>query len=207
MRLLFQGDSITDAFRRPDEINPAFQLGNGYVFLLASGLACEYPHRPLVFLNRGVSGNRVADLKSRWREDAHALRPDVLTLLVGVNDTLASMQGASGCADDQFEETYQWLIDSIRSECPRIRLVLMEPFLLQVGDVEPEWRDHLAPRRAAIRRIARASSATFIPLQEIFDTAAKESPAAHWSYDGIHPTHAGFQLIANNWKNQCLKLL
>ena len=206
MRLLFQGDSITDAFRKPDELNPAFQLGNGFVFLLASELACEHPDRPWAFLNRGVSGNRVEDLKARWHEDAIALRPDVLTLLVGVNDTLAAMQGGRCSSDDHFEETYQWLLDSLRAECPEIRFILMEPFLLQVGRVQPEWRDHLEPRQAAIRRIASVASAGFIPLQQIFDCAARETGGAHWSYDGIHPTHAGFQLIANTWRNQCLTL-
>ena len=207
MRLLFQGDSITDAFRKPDELNPAYQLGNGYVFLLASELACKHPDRPWVFLNRGVSGNRVDDLKARWREDAITLRPDVLTLLVGVNDTLAPMQGGQSSSDDHFEETYQWLLDSLRAECPETRLILMEPFLLPVGSVQPEWRDHLAPRQAAIRSIARVASAVFVPLQQIFDSAARETGGAHWSYDGIHPTHAGFQLIANTWKNQCLTIL
>jgi len=76
MRILFQGDSITDAFRKPEEINPAFQLGNGYAFLVGARLAADHPDRPYEFLNRGVSGQRVQDLAARWQPDALDLRPD-----------------------------------------------------------------------------------------------------------------------------------
>jgi lysophospholipase L1-like esterase len=88
MKILFQGDSITDAFRKPEEINPAFQLGNGYAFLVAARLGARHPERHFEFINRGVSGHTVQDVEKRWQADCLDYHPDLLSLLIGVNNII-----------------------------------------------------------------------------------------------------------------------
>jgi lysophospholipase L1-like esterase len=199
MKILFQGDSITDAFRKPEEINPAYQLGNGYVFLIASRLSARFPQKNWEFINRGVSGNKILDLKKRWENDALDIRPDVLTLLIGVNDTLAAMQGPSSLTDDEFSSAYRMILHETRQQFPKINLILMEPFLLEVGEVQKSWCDHLRPRQRMIQEVAKETMSTFIPTQDLFNNASRLREPAFWSYDGIHPTHAGFQLLADAW--------
>ena len=199
MKILFQGDSITDAFRKPDEINPAYQLGNGYVLLIAAQLAARFPEKHWDFVNRGVSGNKILDLKNRWANDVLAIRPDVLTIFVGVNDTLAAMQGQPSTNEQEFASAYQFLLQETRQHLPDTRFVLMEPFLLEVGEVRKSWCDHLRSRQLLVQAIASETMSDFVPTQQIFDNASKIREPAFWSYDGIHPTHAGFQLLADAW--------
>jgi lysophospholipase L1-like esterase len=199
LKILFQGDSITDAFRRPEELNPAFQLGNGYAFLAASHLALHYPECCWEFFNRGISGQGVLALRKRWSRDAIEIRPDVLSLLIGVNDTIQFQKGASKLSDPEFAEHYAWLVDSLREENPSMAVVLMEPFLLEVGEVTRDWIRHLEPRQKFVRDYAAHCGAAFIPLQSLFEAASERAPAEFWAYDGIHPTHAGFALVAEAW--------
>lgn len=200
MKILFQGDSITDAFRRPEEINPAFQLGNGYAFLVAARLGVEFPRAGLEFVNRGISGNTLRNVADRWDKDTLDAGPDLFSLLIGVNDTLRAVNGGTGgLTDREFESLYASLLTNLRKKNPSVRLILIEPFLLPAGRVTPDWQAHLAPRREAVRRLAVQFDANFLPAQGLYDRALDRAPAAYWSYDGIHPTHAGFALLADAW--------
>jgi lysophospholipase L1-like esterase len=199
MKILFQGDSITDAFRKPDEINSAYQLGNGYVFLIAAQLAARFPEKNWDFVNRGVCGNKILDLKNRWANDVLMIRPNVLTIFIGVNDTLAAMQGQPSTNEQEFASAYQFLLQETRQHLPDTRFVLVEPFLLEVGEVRKNWCDHLRSRQLLVQSIASETMSDFVPTQQIFDNASKIREPAFWSYDGIHPTHAGFQLLADAW--------
>jgi lysophospholipase L1-like esterase len=199
MKVLFQGDSITDAFRKPEEINPAYQLGNGYAFLVASRLGARHPERNLEFINRGISGNRVQDLAARWQTDALDLGPDVVSLLIGVNNCIHRDNGQPEISDAEILALYRGLLEQMLSQNPTGRFLLLEPFLLQAGTVTDETAAWLRPIQKGIATIARDFDAPLIPLQNIFDRALSRAPAAYWSYDGIHPTHAGFQLIADAW--------
>lgn len=199
MKILFQGDSITHAFRKEEELNPAFQLGNGYVFLAASRLDARFPDRGLQFFNRGVCGDGVNRLRARWQGDALDLAPDCLSLLLGVNDTVNAMNGTENLSDEEFAHIYSTLISEFVGKYPEAKVILLEPFLLETGAVTAEWKDHLRPRQAFVREFAAREGYNFIPLQGIFDAARDRAPAAFWAWDGIHPTHAGFQLIADAW--------
>lgn len=199
MKILFQGDSITDAFRKPDELNTAFQLGNGYAFLVASRLAEKFPDRNWQFFNRGISGHGVKALRRRWEADALELCPDILSLLIGVNDTLQFQRGTSQLSDDEFALNYAWLVDSLLAANQKMKMILLEPFLLPVGEVTDDWSQHLLARQRFVRDYAARKGAVFLPLQTILDDACHRAPAAYWAYDGIHPTHAGFSLIADAW--------
>jgi len=189
--ILFQGDSITNAFRRPEEINNAFQLGAGYALLIAARLLLERPADQLTFLNRGVSGDTVQKLADRWRADCLELRPTVLSILVGINDT--------GTPLPEFTATYREILQTTRRELPVVRLVLCEPYALPCGQITPARTAELQLRQAVVRQLAAEFAATFVPLQAPFTDAAARTRPEDWAYDGIHATAAGFALIAREW--------
>ena len=198
-RILFQGDSITDAFRKPDEINNAYQLGAGYVLLIAAQVLATRPRDELLFLNRGISGQRAADLLARWQTDCLELQPTVLSLLVGVNDTAHYLGGNASAAPAEYGATYRQLLELTRRATPTIRFILCEPFVLRTGRVTEDWVRDLVVRRALVKDLAREYNAVFVPFQAAFDKAVTQTPAAYWSYDGVHPTAAGFGLMARVW--------
>lgn len=191
--LLFQGDSITDAFRKPEEINLSFQLGSGYAFLIASRLLVERPRDGLRFLNRGVSGNTVAKVLDRWDADCIALQPDLISVLAGVNDTL------SGVPHTGTETAYRLLLEKTRSALPCARLVLCEPFLLPCGQITSDKIQDIAPRQHLVKTLAAEFGAVFVPLQGAFTAALQAAPPEFWAYDGIHVTPAGAAIIAREW--------
>jgi lysophospholipase L1-like esterase len=199
MKILFQGDSITDAFRKAEELNPAFQLGNGYAFLVAARLGAQFPERKFEFVNRGVSGESVHAVASRWQRDALDLRPDLLSLLIGANNIIQQQNGVKGPSDAEVLDCYRGMLGQMRTQNPHVRFILLEPYLLEAGDVTREWQAMLRPLQDGIAAIAAELGAPFIPLQRIFDEALSLAPSGYWAYDGIHATHAGFQLIADVW--------
>lgn len=207
MKILFQGDSITDAFRRPDETNPAYQLGNGYVFLVASRLGLDHPNRHFQFVNRGVSGEGSVDLLRRWEEDAIKVRPDVLSLLVGINDVVHHFSGRSPTSAEQYEINFRHLLGRIRTSNPVVHFILLEPFLLPSEDKRQSWMEMVIALQQVVKALAAEYGATYIALQKPFEEACAVRPAEYWSYDGIHPTHAGFQLIADAWLREAKEVL
>lgn len=188
-RILFQGDSITDGNRGRDR-DPNHILGHGYVFIIAARHGAAYPEARLEFLNRGVSGNTVADLERRWREDALDLHPDVLSVLVGINDYW------HGIAPERYADTFARIIDQAVAANPRIRLVLGEPF--HVGPDRPDAE--LRRRQEMVARMAERQGAAFVRFQHALDEAAQRAPAEYWVWDGIHPTYRGHQIMADAWE-------
>ena len=200
--VLFQGDSITDAGRNAQspDANSAGALGNGYPYLVAAAALAAHPDRALRFYNRGVSGNKVPDLEQRWSTDTIALRPDVLSILVGVNDFWHKLsKGYTGTVAD-YEKQYAALLDETRRALPSVRLIVLEPFVLHTGAVTAEWFPEFDARRAAAARVAARAGATFVPLQKIFDERAKTAAPQYWAADGVHPTAAGHAVIAEQWR-------
>jgi lysophospholipase L1-like esterase len=194
-RILFQGDSITDGNRgrSPD---PNHILGHGYAFLVAAEYGAWYAERNLTFLNRGVSGNTVPDLAKRWKQDTLDLEPDILSILIGVNDH------SRGIPLDQFEQGYDRLLADTVAANPKIRLVLCEPFVLPVGRLKAGYDAALADiraRQAVVARLAEKYHAARVSFQPVFEAACKRAPAEHWIWDGVHPTYSGHQLMADEW--------
>ncbi len=194
-RILFQGDSITDGNRgrSPD---PNHILGHGYAFLVAARYGAAFPERNLDFLNRGISGNTVRDLAKRWQPDTLDLKPDILSILVGVNDH------GRGVPLDQFEQDYDRLLADTVAANPRIRLVLCAPFLLPVGRMKEKYAEKFADiqaRQAIVARLAAKHHAALVRFQPVFDAACGKAPAEHWIWDGVHPTYSGHQLMADEW--------
>ena len=194
-RILFQGDSITDTDRGADGA-PDAGLGHGYAHLVATRLRADAPELRLVFGNRGISGNTIHDLAARWQEDTIALRPDVLSILIGINDTTAEM------AFDEFEAAYDHLLEQTKAALPNVRLVLCEPFALLPRESDGRanvWETDVRQRARIVEKLAAKYHAPFVRFQKVFDGALKNAPADYWLYDGLHPTHAGHQLMADEW--------
>ena len=200
--ILFQGDSITDTGRNRGvaAANSASGLGTGYPLLVASAVLKTNAGRGLRFYNRGVSGDRVPDLAARWQADTIALAPDVLSILVGVNDYWHKrMRGYAGTVSD-YENGYFALLEETRRALPEVRFILLEPFILKAGSVDASWFPEFDQRRAAAERVARRIGATFVPLQSHFNDLTSTAPPVYWAADGVHPTLAGHEVIAERWR-------
>lgn len=198
--ILFQGDSITDDGRdkKLQEANHAKSLGRGYPALAAGQLLGAYPELGLKIHNRGISGNKVPDLAARWQADAIDLKPDILSILIGVNDlwhTLAFGQKYKGTVAD-YETGYRALLERTQKEVPGVRIVICEPFTLRTSD---DFKV-LAEYRAVAKKLAGEMKLTFVPFQSVFDEATKAAPAEFWLWDGIHPSPAGHALMLQAWR-------
>ena len=198
---LFQGDSITDCHRDRSVAGPneAAGLGTGYPLLVASRLLSENPASGLRVLNRGISGNTVPDLDARWQADALDLAPDVLSILIGVNDIWHKLNGTFQGTVESYEAGYDALLARTRQALPRVRLVVLEPFVLRTGAVTDAWFPEFDQRRAAAARVAQRVGATFLRLHAMFERLATQAPPAYWAADGVHPTVAGHGAIARAW--------
>jgi lysophospholipase L1-like esterase len=208
--LLFQGDSITHSFRLDEYYKPIDcpLLGPGYVFLIAAALGRRYPRAGFRILNRGIGGNGVDDVNARWKRDCLDLQPAMLSILLGVNDANPSRQPEQ--SPEQFEAGYRELLLSARAQNPAVQLILLEPFGLKLPAGEhsfpvmsDDWRTRLFPRQRIVRQLASEFDGSFVSLQSIFDAATVEAAAEHWAIDGIHPSAAGNQLIADAWLTAC----
>jgi lysophospholipase L1-like esterase len=204
--ILFQGDSITDTQRNRDVALPnhGHALGNGYVNLIASTLLHHYPTSGLQIYNRGISGNRVVDLYARWRIDAINLRPNVISILIGVNDTWHHFGSDNGVEVDRYAQVYRMLLEYTRQQLSDTQFVLCEPFVLPCGVVQPAWQEEMAARQQIVRTLAADFDAIFVPFQAQFDRVANTPSPAYWLGDGVHPTPAGHHLMAETWRQSVL---
>jgi len=192
-RILFQGDSITDG-NRGRSADPNHILGHGYCFIIAAKYGAQYAERNLLFMNRGISGNTVSNLQARWQKDTLDLKPDVLSILIGINDHNKVPLG-------QYEQMYDRLLTETKSALPNIKFVLCEPFYLpKGGHREGDARDQdVRNRQAVVARLAEKHHAALVRLQHVFDEACQRAPAEYWIWDGVHPTYSGHQLLAEEW--------
>jgi lysophospholipase L1-like esterase len=194
-RILFQGDSITDG-NRGRNTDPNHILGHGYQALISSRYGADFPESNLTFINRGISGHRVSDLARRWQTDTIELKPDILSILVGINDL------NSGVSAQQFEQQYDQLLAETIKSLPNVRLVLGEPFGLPVGRKKSNWETHriqLEERIAIVNKLGQKYHAPVVHYQKMFQNATNQAPAEYWIWDGVHPTYAGHQLMADEW--------
>lgn len=200
--ILFQGDSITDAGRnkgREDNVNDSAALGKGYAYLVAAQLLADRPGDGLRIYNRGISGNKVFQLADRWEKDCLALKPDVLSILIGVNDIWHALNGKYEGTVEKYENDYRALLGRTRRELPNLKLVICEPFVLRCGAVDEKWFPEFDRYRAAARKMSQEFNTLFVPYQSMFDKACKQAPPAYWAADGVHPSMAGASLMAQTW--------
>lgn len=188
-KILFQGDSITDGNRGRSN-DPNHILGHGYVFIIAARHGATFADRQLEFINRGVSGNTVLDLEKRWQRDALDLHPDMLSILIGVNDHGKKVEL------DYYQQAYERILLAAKAANPAIKLVLCAPF------VKPQspMPDSILKRQEIVARLAKKHGAALVEFQPVFDAATKRAPADYWIWDNVHPTYRGHQLMADEWE-------
>lgn len=202
--ILFQGDSITDCGRSRE--NFAY-VGDGYPLLIKAQLGFENPEE-YEFQNRGISGNRIVDVYARIKADIINLKPDYMSILIGVNDVWHEFGGHNGVDAEKFEKIYCMLIEEIREALPDIKIMILEPFCLRAAATEntedepDKWNIfnfEVKKRAEKAKAIAERYNLKFIPLQDKFNKAAETTENTYWLRDGVHPTPMGHELIKREW--------
>lgn len=200
--ILFQGDSITDAGRKRSDqnFNTVNHLGFGYVLHAAAKLLTAQAAQQLKIYNKGISGNKVYQLADRWVDDCLGLKPNVLSILIGVNDYWHKHNGQYSGTPSVYENDFRALLERTKTSLPNIQLVIGEPFAVRnVKAVDETWYPEFDEYRVAAKKIAKEFGAVFIPYQSVFDEAVKTVPGSYWTPDGVHPTLPGAKLMADAW--------
>lgn len=195
---LFQGDSITHGGRGMDPNDLNHVMGHGFASIIAGRIGADFPEKHIVFYNRGLIGHKVTDLEARWQSDTLDLKPDVLTILIGINDSDSLRNDPkNGVSIEVYEKTYRNLLEQVKAQNPKVLFVLGEPFILPMEE-EVNKRD-VAARSAVVRKLAADYNAVFVPFQKVFNKALSRAPEKYWIWDHIHPTIAGHELMAREW--------
>jgi lysophospholipase L1-like esterase len=201
--IVFQGDSITDWGRNKNEeneVNKQSQLGNGYVLFTAAHILANHAEKELNIYNRGISGNKVFQLAERWDKDCLDLKPNILSILIGVNDFWHTKSHNYTGTIVEYEAGYRNLLAHTLQALPDVKIVICEPFIIHGGSaLDDTWERDFAPYRATAKALAREFDLTLVPFQSVFNEALKAAGADYWGPDGVHPSMAGAQLMAQAW--------
>lgn len=204
--ILFQGDSITDCGR--DRNVGATNLGNGYPNLVMAAISANYPYE-YKFFNKGIGGNRIVDVYARIKADIINLKPDYMSILIGINDCWHEYTTQNGVDAEKFEMIYGLLIEEVKKALPDLKIIILEPFVLPgsatITDEEhpgrwEHFKNECTKRRWAAKKIADKYGLTYVPLQDLFNKVNSDAPEmGYWLRDGVHPTAAGHELIKREW--------
>ena len=200
MRILFFGDSITDMSRNRDADFAFNSYGYGYSLFVAGELHFNAPQQYEI-INRGIGGHRIVDLYARVKKDVWNLKPDVLSILIGVNDVWHELYGENGVDIRRFDKMYRMLIEDTKKVLPNLKIIICEPFVLKESATEEKYEEFLQVKEyaKAVKKIAKDYNLPFLPLQEKFDELAEKYGVQYYLSDGVHPSVAGAKLIANEW--------
>jgi len=202
LKILFQGDSITDAGRDRSGYyaNHSRGMGNGYVYQAVSDLLGQNPSAGLKCYNRGISGHKVFQLANRWEDDCLQLKPDVLSILIGVNDFWHTLSHNYKGTAKTFDSDLRALLSRTKEQLPNVKLILCEPFAVAGGSAISEvWFPTFNDYQKSVKSIAADFDASFVPFQKVFDEALKVAPVDYWCPDGVHPSIAGSYLMKEAW--------
>ncbi len=204
MTVLFQGDSITDAGRKKDQesqdtpnMQPGF--GGGYAWMTAAALLTSPGGDTLKCYNRGISGNKVYQLAERWDKDCLDLKPNVVSILIGVNDIWHRINGKYDGTVETYEKDFRALLKRTKDALPDVTLVICEPFVLKCGAVNDKWFPDFDGFRESSAKLSKEFGTLFVPFQSMFDEAVKYAPPEHWAGDGVHPSPHGAALMSSTW--------
>lgn len=200
--ILFQGDSITDAGRDRSRYYPNQTpgLGRGYVYQIVADLMAHSPRKNLKCYNRGISGNKVYQLAARWNDDCINLKPDVLSILIGVNDFWHTLGSDYDGTPEVFKKDLRALLQRTKEHLPEVKIILGEPFAVTGGTaITKEWQYGFPPYQIAVKELADEFNTAFIPYQKVFDDALDKGPVEHWCPDGVHPSISGSFLMKDAW--------
>ncbi|MBQ9778216.1 MAG: lysophospholipase [Clostridia bacterium] len=202
MKILFFGDSITDAGRNKEKnaqsSNSAY--GCGYVMQVAGRL---FEKSPVDYdiVNRGISGHRIVDLYARVKKDVWNEAPDLLSILIGINDIWHEVEVQNGVDLERFERIYRMLIEDTQKRLPDTKILLCQPFVLKGSATEEHWEEfsECSAYADVVERLAKEYDLYLLPLQPMLDEAAAKYGNDVLLRDGVHPTVQGATLIANEW--------
>ncbi len=203
LTILFQGDSITDAGRN----FATDDLGPGYAGKVGAYLDVFAKDKNIKVINKGIGGNRVKDLKARWDYECIDLKPDILSILIGINDTWRKYDSGDPTTCAAFEATYREILTEVKEKLPECQIVICEPFIIPVDPSKEEWREDLDPKIGAVRRLAREFEAIFIPLDGLYAELCAQNDPALFSDDGVHPNDAGHAFLAEQWLYRVMDIL
>ena len=201
MKILFFGDSITDAQRVRDKVTfPNSALGFGFVMQIAGRLFEKSP-ADYEIINRGISGNRIVDLYARAKIDCWNHEPDLISILIGINDIWHEVERQNGVEPDRFERIFRMLIEDTKERLPNTKLLLCEPFVLKGRATEEGWDkfSECTIYAKIVEKLAKEYDLYFLPLQAAFDEAAEKYGGEEFLFDGVHPSTKGATLIACEW--------
>ena len=206
MKILFFGDSITDADRKRNDDSYITALGTGYVRVVADRLQGREPDKYEI-INRGINGNRVVDLYARIKSDVWNLQPDVLSILIGINDIWHEINYGNGVDIKRFENVYRMLLADTKKVLPNTKMILCEPFVLEgIATCNTEENANRYERfcevyqyAKVVEKLAKEFDIPFLPLQQKFTEKANQTKPEHYLADGVHPHIAGATLIADEW--------
>jgi lysophospholipase L1-like esterase len=187
--IVLQGDSVTDAGRFSDPQ----ELGYGYARMVATGLQSLYPDYELTVYNRGISGHRTGDLVNRWDKDTLNLKPDIVTILIGINDVWRRFDSNDPTSVEVYAANYEKLMKSVKDF--GAKLIIIEPFALRTGAVTDLWREDIDPKIHATRKLAQKYADSYIPADGIFSALSLVQPPEFWAADGVHPTAEGHRVL------------
>ena len=192
MRILFQGDSITDCARDRSDIT---SLGCGYPKYVKQYLLECYPQLEFEFINKGISAHKTRDLVARWQEDAVDIQPDIISILVGVNDTWHQCDSQDWIPNDVFEANYRSLLEDIKTKT-KAKIIMLEQYVLDFPEMKVFHND-IDEKIQIVRRLASEYADRYIPLDGLFAAACVSEPPSFWTLEGVHPTDEGHRLIAD----------
>jgi len=195
MKILFQGDSITDAGRKYGDRS---NLGNGYVKFSAELIKKKYYGTDFEFINLGINGHRAENLLARWEKDAIEINPDIISILIGVNDTWHFFgSGKEAMSHQYFEDCYRKILEDLKKRT-NAKILILEQFLLPAPDKD-FFREDLDTKIDITRKLAREYADAFIPLDGLFAAASLTEDPKYWAADAVHPTEAGAKFIAKHY--------
>jgi lysophospholipase L1-like esterase len=195
--VLFQGDSVTDCGRDREDIT---SLSYGYPGIIAKTYNLYFPNNEVTFINKGISGNRVKDVLSRYEEDIKELHPDFISILVGINDTWRKYDSNDSTTPEEFETTYRKLLNLIKTDLPACKIMILEPFVLNSLPDRAAWREDLDPKIQVVRKLAKEYADYFVPLDGILAKAEVEQYSCQQlAQDGVHPSELGHGIIAQEY--------
>ena len=190
IKLLFQGDSITDAGRNRSDYH---DLGHGYPKYAAKYIAERFPDVEFEFIDLGIGGNQTIDLVNRLQSDFVDIQPDIVSILIGINDVWHHAGDRSWIDDAVFEERYRTVLTAIKEKTDA-KIMMMEPFLIPVED-KLFFRVDLAPKIEIIRKLAREFADVYLPTDGLLSSAYIGNEPTYFAADGVHPTAEGAELI------------
>ena len=193
IKLLFQGDSITDAGRDRSDIH---NLGEGYATIAAKLIAEKYPNVEFEFINLGIGAERTGQLFDRWYSDCVALSPDIVSIFIGINDVWHRRAlPPIFTTEEQIEVNYRSILEQTKERLPETLIAMVQPY--NEGPDQADMRDEVVRMNTIIGGLAEKYADSFIKLDDEMHAHKDYGEYHHFTRDGVHPNEVGAKFIAD----------